>query len=162
MIIGGGGTGGCCRHDLTLRGYKVTLLERGEVTSGTTGRHHGLLHSGARYAVKDKESAVECIEENMILRRIAPIVLELNDGLFIALTEEEVAWLLRVYRGLSRVWHPARRLTQQEVLGPRAERKPRRHHGRPGSGRHDGRHAHAAAALLRHGQTRRRDHQDLY
>jgi glycerol-3-phosphate dehydrogenase len=29
----------------------VTLLKRGELTSGTTGRHHGLLHSGARYAV---------------------------------------------------------------------------------------------------------------
>ena len=59
VIIGGGGTGAAVAHDLTLRGMKVTLIERGELTSGTTGRHHGLLHSGARYAVKDKESAIE-------------------------------------------------------------------------------------------------------
>ena len=71
LIVGGGGTGGALAHDLALRGARVTLVERGEFTSGTTGRHHGLLHSGARYAVNDRESAVECIEENMLLRRIA-------------------------------------------------------------------------------------------
>ncbi len=92
VIIGGGGTGGALAHDLTLRGIRVTLVERGEVTSGTTGRHHGLLHSGARYAVNDKESAVECIEENMILRRICPGSFELNDGLFMAVTEEDLAY----------------------------------------------------------------------
>ena len=48
LIIGGGGTGGALAHDLALRGLRVTLVERGEITSGTTGRHHGLLHSGAR------------------------------------------------------------------------------------------------------------------
>ena len=72
LIVGGGGTGGALAHDLTLRGLRVTLVERSEFTSGTTGRHHGLLHSGARYAVNDRESAVECIEENTILRRICP------------------------------------------------------------------------------------------
>ena len=72
LIIGGGGTGGALAHDLALRGLRVTLVERGEVTSGTTGRHHGLLHSGARYATTDRAAAVECIAENKILRRIAP------------------------------------------------------------------------------------------
>ncbi len=38
-----------------LRGVRVTVLKHGEVTSGTTGRHHGLLHSGARYAVADAD-----------------------------------------------------------------------------------------------------------
>src|SRR5687768_4505074 len=47
LIVGGGGTGGALAHDLALRGLRVTLVERGEFTSGTTGRHHGLLHSGA-------------------------------------------------------------------------------------------------------------------
>lgn len=116
VIIGGGGTGAAVAHDLTLRGYKVTLVERGEVTSGTTGRHHGLLHSGARYAVKDKESAVECIEENMILRRIAPGSFELNDGLFIALTEEEAAYSHEFIEACHECGIPARRLTAQEVL----------------------------------------------
>ena len=56
LIVGGGGTGGALAHDLALRGLRTTLVERGELTSGTTGRHHGLLHSGARYAVHDRES----------------------------------------------------------------------------------------------------------
>ena len=93
LIIGGGGTGGALAHDLTQRGVRVTLVERGEFTSGTTGRHHGLLHCGARYAVKDRASAVECIEENTILRRICPGSFEENDGLFVALTDEDMAYL---------------------------------------------------------------------
>ena len=68
VVVGGGGTGGALAHDLALRGVAVTLLERGELTSETTGRHHGLLHSGARYAVSDPESAVECIAENRLAR----------------------------------------------------------------------------------------------
>ena len=59
IVVGGGGTGGAFAHDLVLRGLAVTLLERGELTSGTTGRHHGLRLSGARYAVNDPESAVD-------------------------------------------------------------------------------------------------------
>ncbi|MGO9079882.1 MAG: FAD-dependent oxidoreductase [Streptosporangiaceae bacterium] len=93
IIIGGGATGAGVAHDLTLRGIHVTLLERGELTSGTTGRHHGLLHSGARYAVSDRQSAVECIEENRILRAIAPGSFEENGGLFVALTDEDMDYL---------------------------------------------------------------------
>ncbi|MGZ6340783.1 MAG: FAD-dependent oxidoreductase, partial [Candidatus Limnocylindrales bacterium] len=33
VIIGGGGTGGALAHDLILRGLRVTLVERGEITS---------------------------------------------------------------------------------------------------------------------------------
>src|SRR6266536_218861 len=92
VIVGGGGTGGALAHDLTLRGLRVTLVERGELTSGTTGRHHGLLHSGARYAVGDPDSAIECIEENAILRAICPGSFEENDGLFVALTDEDMEY----------------------------------------------------------------------
>jgi glycerol-3-phosphate dehydrogenase len=116
LIIGGGGTGAAVAHDLALRGLQVTLVERGEVTSGTTGRHHGLLHSGARYAVKDQESAKECIEENMILRRIAPGLLELNDGLFVAITEEDMAYRDAFLEGCAQCGIPTRELTREEVL----------------------------------------------
>jgi len=91
IVVGGGGTGAAILHDLALRGFQTVLVERGELTSGTTGRHHGQLHSGARYAVNDQESAVECVQENRVLRRIARPALELNDGLFVALSEEEEA-----------------------------------------------------------------------
>jgi len=92
IIIGGGGTGAALAHDLTLRGFAVTLFERGEFFSGTTGRHHGLLHSGARYAVHDPVAARECIAENRILRRIAPQALEQNDGLFVAIDESDLEY----------------------------------------------------------------------
>lgn len=116
LIIGGGGTGGALAHDLTQRGLRVTLVERGEVTSGTTGRHHGLLHSGARYAVKDQESAIECIEENRILRRIAPGTFEENDGLFVAVSEADVAYSHLLMEGCQECGIPIRRLTREEAL----------------------------------------------
>jgi glycerol-3-phosphate dehydrogenase len=92
IIIIGGGIGGAVAHDLTLRGYRVTLLERGPLLSGSTGRHHGLLHSGARYAPHDIDAARECLAENKILREIAPQGLEQNNGLFVALNEEDLAF----------------------------------------------------------------------
>jgi glycerol-3-phosphate dehydrogenase len=93
VVIGGGATGAGVAHHLALRGIRVTLLERGELTSGTTGRHHGLLHSGGRYAVGDQESAAECIKENRTLREIAPGSFEENDGLFVALTDDDTDYL---------------------------------------------------------------------
>jgi len=116
VIVGGGGTGGALAHDLTLRGFRVTLFERGELTSGTTGRHHGLLHSGARYAVKDRESAVECIEERQILGRICPDTFEENDGLFVAITDEDVAYEPIFYEACLASGIPARRVTREEAL----------------------------------------------
>jgi glycerol-3-phosphate dehydrogenase len=116
LIVGGGGTGGALAHDLVLRGLRVTLVERGEFTSGTTGRHHGLLHSGARYAVNDRESAVECIEENTILRRIAPGSFEENDGLFVAVTDEDMDYLPAFLEGCEASGIPARQLTPAEAL----------------------------------------------
>lgn len=116
LIIGGGGTGGALAHDLALRGLAVTLVERGEVTSGTTGRHHGLLHSGGRYAVNDKESAIECIEENLILRKIAPGAFEENDGLFVAVTDEDVEYSKRFIEGCGECDIPAIELTREQAL----------------------------------------------
>jgi glycerol-3-phosphate dehydrogenase len=116
LIVGGGGTGGALAHDLTLRGLKVTLVERGEFTSGTTGRHHGLLHSGARYAVNDHESAVECIDENTILRRICPGSFEENDGLFVAITDEDMEYYDAFVKGCAESAIPAQELTAREAL----------------------------------------------
>jgi glycerol-3-phosphate dehydrogenase len=116
LIVGGGGTGGALAHDLALRGVRVTLVERGEFTSGTTGRHHGLLHSGARYAVNDRESAVECIEENRLLRTIAPGSFEENDGLFVAITDEDMAYYPAFLEGCEASGIPAEALTPAQAL----------------------------------------------
>jgi len=89
IIIGGGITGAGTARDCAMRGLKTLLIERNDIATGATGRNHGLLHSGARYAVKDAESAAECIKENKILRRIAAHCVEPTGGLFITLPEDE-------------------------------------------------------------------------
>lgn len=90
IIIGGGVTGAGIARDCALRGLKCVLLERRDIATGATGRNHGLLHSGGRYAVNDQESARECIEENMILKRIAHHCIEDTKGLFITLPEDDL------------------------------------------------------------------------
>lgn len=92
IIIGGGITGAGTARDCAMRGLKVLLVEKSDFTNGATGRNHGLLHSGARYAVTDSESATECIKENMILRRIARHCVEETDGLFITLPEDDLSY----------------------------------------------------------------------
>jgi glycerol-3-phosphate dehydrogenase len=92
IIIGGGITGAGTARDCAMRGLKVLLVEKNDFTNGATGRNHGLLHSGARYAVTDQESARECIKENQILRRIARHCVEETDGLFITLPEDDLAY----------------------------------------------------------------------
>ena len=92
IIVGGGATGAGTARDCALRGLNVLLVERDDYSTGATGRNHGLMHSGARYAVTDGESAAECIKENMILRRIARHCVEETDGLFITLPEDDLAY----------------------------------------------------------------------
>lgn len=92
IIIGGGATGAGIARDCARRGLRTQLLERYDIATGATGRNHGLLHSGARYAMTDGESARECIEENRILKRIARHCIERTDGLFITLPEDDLGW----------------------------------------------------------------------
>ncbi len=70
----------------------MILVERHDIATGATGRNHGLLHSGARYAVTDAESARECISENQILKRIARHCVEPTNGLFITLPEDDLSF----------------------------------------------------------------------
>lgn len=92
IIIGGGITGAGTARDCAMRGLNVLLVEKYDLANGATGRNHGLMHSGARYAVTDQESASECIKENMILRKIASHCVEETDGLFITLPEDDLAF----------------------------------------------------------------------
>lgn len=92
VIIGGGITGAGTARDCAMRGLKVLEVEKYDFTNGATGRNHGLLHSGARYAVTDGESASECIKENMTLRKIASHCVDETDGLFITLPEDDLSY----------------------------------------------------------------------
>lgn len=115
IVVGAGSTGAATAHDLALRGLDVVVVERGEVASGTTGRNHCLLHSGGRYCVKDEEAGIECIDENLILRRIMPDLLELNDGLFVATTESDLAYKDVFLESCARCHIPARELTPTQA-----------------------------------------------
>jgi glycerol-3-phosphate dehydrogenase len=116
LVIGSGSTGAATAHDLALRGFAVTVVERGEIASGTTGRNHGLLHSGGRYAVKDAEAATECIVERDILARIVPEVLELNGGLFVAVDEKGLEYRERFTQACAAAGIPFREIAPAEAL----------------------------------------------
>lgn len=83
VVVGGGATGTAVARDLALRGVDVQVFERGELCAGTSGHMHHLLHSGARYAVSDPDSARACIAENRILRDVAPHCIAGTGGLFV-------------------------------------------------------------------------------
>src|SRR5919198_5570346 len=88
LVIGGGATGAGVLRDLAMRGLRALLIDKGDVGSGTSGRYHGLLHSGGRYIVSDPVAAKECIRENRILRRIAAPTIEDTGGYFVATPDD--------------------------------------------------------------------------
>jgi glycerol-3-phosphate dehydrogenase len=116
LIVGAGFTGCALAFDLTLRGFAVTVVERGEICSGTSGRTHGLLHSGGRYCVNDKEAAIECIEENIILRCIARQCIEFNQGIAVAISEDELEFKEDYQKGAESCGIPIRWMERSEIL----------------------------------------------
>ena len=107
LVVGGGSTGAGVARDLAMRGLEVTLVEQGNLTHGTTGRMHGLLHSGGRYAVADPDSAAECIAENRVLRDIAAHCVEMTGGLFVKRPEDSEDYFERKLRGCEDCGIPA-------------------------------------------------------
>jgi glycerol-3-phosphate dehydrogenase len=88
VVIGGGVTGAGVLRDLALRGIKAILVEQQDLGHGTSTRNHGLLHSGARYAVRDEEAAIESYRENLILKKTIPGSIEQTGGLFVKVPED--------------------------------------------------------------------------
>lgn len=116
LIIGGGVTGVGIARDLSLRGIPCVLLEKGDLLSGASGRNHGLLHSGARYAVSDPGAANECIIENMTLKKIAPHCVEDTGGLFISLPEDNSDFKDVFIKSCEKTGIPIQILSRDEVL----------------------------------------------
>lgn len=116
VIIGGGATGTGVLRDLSMRGVEAVLLEMGGLAHGTSSRFHGLLHSGARYAAGDPESARECIEENMIMRRIGKQCVEETEGFFAALPEDDPAFSAQWTAACGKAGIPVEALDPGEAL----------------------------------------------
>jgi glycerol-3-phosphate dehydrogenase len=115
VVVGGGVTGVAVLRDLARRGIEAVLVERSDLGTGTSGRWHGLLHSGGRYAVRDQESARECIVENQVLRRIAPHAIEDLGGLFVLLPTDDETYAERFAKGCADAGIPAEELSAAQA-----------------------------------------------
>lgn len=128
LVIGGGATGAGVARDLALRGFKTILVEKSDLTTGTTGRYHGLLHSGGRYVVRDAQAAKECIEENRILRRIMPFCIEDTGGFFALTPWDDPEYAARFVAGCATAGVPVEEITiaqmlrEEPLLNPRISR----------------------------------------
>ena len=116
LVIGGGATGAGVAWDAALRGFATILIEKRDLTHGTTGRYHGLLHSGGRYVVKDPESARECIHENRILRRTHAHCIEDTSGFFVVTPEDEGDYPDKFRAACNRLGVPCAEVTVAEAL----------------------------------------------
>jgi glycerol-3-phosphate dehydrogenase len=116
LVIGGGATGVGVLRDAAMRGFKAALVERADLGEGTTGRFHGLLHSGGRYAVKDPSAAAECIEENRVLRDIATDCIEDTGGYFVTTPWDDPDYGDRFVDGCMRAGIPVEETDVSEAL----------------------------------------------
>jgi glycerol-3-phosphate dehydrogenase len=116
LVIGGGATGAGVAWDASLRGYRTILVDRCDLAEGTSGRFHGLLHSGGRYVVKDPRAATECIQENMILRRVAAATIEDTGGLFVSTPADDLSYGDEFLQGCVDAEVPVAEITTAEAL----------------------------------------------
>ena len=116
VVIGGGSTGAGVLRDAAMRGYRAILVDKSDLAQGTTGRFHGLLHSGGRYVVSDPGSATECASENAILSRIQAPAIERTGGLFVAVPGDDPAYGDRFLAGARATGVAASEISVAEAL----------------------------------------------
>ncbi len=126
LVIGGGSTGTGVAWDAALRGFQVVLVEKRDLTHGTTGRYHGLLHSGGRYVVKDPRSAEECIQENRILRQTHTHCIEDTGGFFVVTPDDEGDYPDRFVAACAKAGIPCTELSIAAALKARTPAQPTR------------------------------------
>jgi glycerol-3-phosphate dehydrogenase len=125
LVIGGGATGAGVLRDVAMRGFDAVLVDRADLGEGTTGRYHGLLHSGGRYVVKDPVSAEECIAENVVLRRIAGECIEDTGGMFVTTPWDDPEYADRFLKGCHATGVPVEEIPVGEALGREPRLNPR-------------------------------------
>jgi glycerol-3-phosphate dehydrogenase len=116
LVIGGGSTGAGVAWDAALRGFQVILADRGDLATGTTGRYHGLLHSGGRYVVRDPDSARECAAENAVLREVASDCIEDTGGLFVSTPLDDLEYADRFLAGCGQTGVGVEEITTRAAL----------------------------------------------
>src|SRR5918912_21620 len=125
LVIGGGATGAGVARDAAMRGFDTVLVERKDLAEGTTGRFHGLLHSGGRYAVKDPPSAKECMDENRILRAIAADCIEDTGGFFVTVPGDDPGYPDQFVDGCHRAGIPVEEISTSTAVRAEPRLNPR-------------------------------------
>ena len=116
VVIGGGATGTGVAWDLTLRGLRVTLVDMGDVATGTSGRYHGQLHAGCRYVTSDLTLAKECWQEHKTIRKIVPHAVEDTGGMFVLPPSDDEGFVGNWLRGCEAVGIPVQEIPSSESL----------------------------------------------
>ena len=122
LVVGAGITGAGVALDAASRGYRVGMVERADVASGTSSKSSKLVHGGLRYlATGDVAMVLEGVRERERLRRAAPhlvrplgFVVPTDTALDVAMMR--VGLLAYDAMALGRGARSHRRLSQQEVL----------------------------------------------
>lgn len=116
IVIGGGATGAGVFRDLSVRGIQALLIEQEDLANGTSSRFHGLLHSGGRYAVEDKEAALECYRENLIIQKTIPGSVENTGGLFVKLSQDEDKYVEEWLNAMQKLEIPVDEISIESAL----------------------------------------------
>lgn len=75
VVIGGGVNGTGIARDLALRGVHTVLVEKNDLSSGTTGACSGMIHGGPRYLHSNvRTTRISCTDSGYI-QKIAPHLL---------------------------------------------------------------------------------------
>jgi glycerol-3-phosphate dehydrogenase len=125
LVIGGGATGAGVARDAAMRGFSTILVDRSDLATGTTGRFHGLLHSGGRYVVHDPKAAQECYAENVVLRRIAADCIEDTGGMFVTTPLDDPGFAGEFLRGCADTGVPVQEISVSQALAREPRLNPR-------------------------------------
>ncbi len=107
LVIGAGATGLGVAVDAVSRGYRVAVVEAGDLAHGTSSRSTKLVHGGVRYLARGEIGLVrEALHERGVLLRNAPHLVHEREFLVPA-----YRWWTRPYYGLG--------LTLYDVLAGR-------------------------------------------
>jgi glycerol-3-phosphate dehydrogenase len=129
VVIGAGMTGAGVAVDAAQRGYRVALIDAGDVASGTSSKSSKMVHGGLRYL---QQREFRLVYENLRERqrllsnaphlvRVLPFLIPLfgRDGVVSATVTKSYATALRLYdlTGGWRIGQRYRRVTRDEALG---------------------------------------------
>jgi glycerol-3-phosphate dehydrogenase len=121
IVVGGGITGAGVALDAVTRGYRVALVERDDIASGTSSKSSKLVHGGLRYLANgDVAMVAEGIRERDRTRRNAPHLVRplpfvVADPSFIDRALLKVGLLAYDAMGTGRAVAPHRRLDRGGV-----------------------------------------------